>query len=207
MMSRRQKGAENKSAAVVDRLFRGNASLRSGVVAGKIQVGHVAVKMNDGSVVARARIPGKMKITAKQARAGALGAIEEGKRVVLDGDDIVGIFDREQERQYRLKRGNSVSRSKTRSKSRSGSPITFEAKPYVPKGLAEALASRKVGHKAAKQQAKAEAAENAKKAAATIAKIEKEMAAAAKPIGFQEVKIHGEKKKKEVKFGFKPESP
>lgn len=206
MMSRQQKGAENKSAAVVDRVFRGNAGLRIGVVDGKILFGHVKVKMNDGSMVPRARIPGKMAITRRQARAGGLLAIEEGKRVVLDGEDIVGVFDREQERQYRLKRGNSVSRSKSKSKSRSASPFQFEARPYVSKGLAEAMASKRTKHKSAKQQAKVEAAENAKKAAATIAKIEREMAAATKPIGFQEVKIHGEKKKKEVKFGFKPES-
>jgi hypothetical protein len=204
MMSRRQKKAENKSAAVVDRAFRGNAGLRIGVVDGKIEVGHVPVKMNDGTMVPRARIPGKIGMSKRQARAGGLLVIEKGKRVVLDGEDIVGVFDPEQDRKYRLlTRGNSVSRSK----SRSASPLPFEAgQPYEPKGLAEALATRKAGHKAAKQKAKAEAAENAKKAAVTVAKIEREMAAAAKPVAFQEITIPGQKKKKEVKFGFKPES-
>jgi hypothetical protein len=198
MMSRRYKEAEKKSAAIVDRAFRGNADLRIGVVDGKIDVGHVPVKMNDGTMVPRARIPGKIGLSKRQARAGGLLVIEKGKRVVLDGEDIVGVFDPEQDRKYRLlMRGN-----------RSASPITFNAKkPYEHKGLAEALATRKAEHKAAKQKAKAEAAENAKKAAATVAKIEREMAEKAKPIAFQEITIPGQKKKKEVKFGFKPESP
>jgi hypothetical protein len=200
MMSRRQKEAETKSAAIVDRAFRGNAGLRIGVVDGKIEVGHVPVKMNDGTMVPRARIPGKMGMTKRQARAGGLLVIGKGKRVVLDGEDIVGVFDREQERQYNLKQGKSVSRS--------ASPITFEAeKPYEPKGLAEALASRKAWRKAKKQKAKAEAAENAKKAAATIAKIEREMAEKAKPVAFQEVKVEKPKdpsQRPKQNFGFKP---
>ncbi len=211
MMSRQLQAKEAKSAAVVDRLFRGNARLRSGVVTGKIHFGHVGVKLNDGTVVPRARMPhGKVGVTRRQAAAGALLAIEEGKRVVLDGEDIVGVFDREQERQYRLKRGNSVSRSKSKSKSRSASPFQFEARPYVPTGRAEALAAKKGAHKAATQKAKKEAAENAKQAAATIAKIEREMAAATKPIGFQEIEVAGPKdptrRRQKQNFGFKPES-
>lgn len=201
-MTRQQLKAEGKSNAAIDDYFRGRREdLHTGVVKGKPIAGHFQVMLNTGEEI-RARIPGKARLTRRQTRAETRTTIQEGKTVLIDGADIIGVLDSEQVRQLKLKRGNTVSRS--RSSVKSESPFVFETEEYKAKRLAEKVKATKKLHKSAAAAAAAEELERRKKAEATAATIKAQLAAESVPIGFKEYIVpRTDKKPKEVKFGFK----
>jgi translation initiation factor IF-1 len=204
-MTRQQLKAEGKSNAAVDDFFRGRRpDLHTGVVKGKPMAGHFKVQLNTGEEIT-ARIPGKAKLTRRQTRAETRTTIQDGKTVLVDGADIIAVLDSEQVRQLKLKRGNTVSRS--RSSKKSNSPFVFETEEYKAKKLAEKIVAQKKGHKSAVLDAAKEELERRKKAAATAAAIEAQLKRESAPIAFQEIDIpQPDKKPKVVKFGFRNNS-